>query len=143
VTSGAEANLDMTGTIVYQTDSGTVYGVVAGTIAAIGMFELGSYLIRAKATFAEGKIGYVNVNAVTAGPCTLYNWDDNETFQAASIPDTTGGTDMGKYGGLTVWQQVCVVNNLSSPTTSYINFTNQTTLSLTSVVGYLQILRLT
>lgn len=132
----------MTGSIVKQTDDGSVYAVGDHAIDTIDFLQIGSYLVRARFTFAESKTGYGMGSAVIGGPVTTYDYD-LVRFMPLSVPDTAGPTIMGKYGGQTIWEQLCVVNDLSAPAGAYLTFENLDGPSLISVVGQLQVFRLT
>lgn len=143
VATGTSVNGDMAGSIVEQTDDDqSVYAEGTGVITTIDFLRIGSYLVRARFTFPEGETGYGMGSAVIGGPVTTYDYDVVR-FMPLSVPDTAGPTIMGKYGGQIIWQQICVVNDLSAPAGAYLTFENLDGPSLIGVAGELQVFRLT
>lgn len=142
VAANSEATAAMTGSIVYQTDDGSVFAEGDHAIDTIDFLQVGTYLVRAVAEFDAGLTGYAMVDAVIGGPGVTYDYNVDQ-FQAMSLPDTVGGTDFGRYGGRVVWEQLCVVPDLSAPTGAYLHFNNNSSNSLAAVAGTLQVIRLT
>lgn len=138
----SEATAAMTGSIVYQTDDGSVFTVGDHAIDTIDFLQVGTYLVRAVAKFDDGLTGYAMVDAIIGGPGAVYDYNVDQ-FQAMSLPDADGGTDFGRYGGRVVWEQLCVVPDLSATTGAYLHFTNNSSNSLAAVAGQLQVIRLT
>lgn len=97
--------------IVHQTDDGSVFdsaNIFGNDV--IRILKLGTYLIRVRAIFPEGKTGYGMAYANIAGSFTGQSWDYNVVrFQPLSFPDTNAGTDMGAGGGATLWEQLLKV----------------------------------
>ena len=120
--------------IIYQTDNGSVFAAEPGTVNAIGFEQVGSYLVRAIATFPTGHSGSVLVGTVLGGDLTAYDYD---------VHDGTQGADSTR--GQAIWEQLCVVHSVSSPPTSYVTFTNNTSpgVTLVGVVLGLQMFRIT
>jgi hypothetical protein len=125
---GAFSSLD------FQTDSGDIYDIfTGGAYDSVEMLVVGTYLIRARATFARGKTGTVQVSAVIGGDVTTIDYDTR--------PGGTFYSDIGP--GEVIWEQLCVVNDLSVNAGAYLTFTQNTGGSLVSVGGHIQIFRLT
>ena len=123
------------GDIIYQTDGGSTYGIQSGSVSAVSMLQVGTYLIRAIATF-PGHAGTVLVDGVIAGDVNAYDYDVRD-----GVTSGTGGADATRAQA--IWEQLCVVNSLTTPATAYVTFTNNTASSLLGVVAGMQIFRLT
>lgn len=133
VTNGSSPVNASFSSINYQTDDGSVFGVHTGTVDAISMLVVGTYLIRARATFPAGRTGTVQLGAVIAGDVTTYDYDT-----------AVGGTNYSDIGpGEATWEQLCIVNDLTVPAGAYMNFTQTTGSSMVSCVGWIQIFRIT
>lgn len=134
VTDGSSPVNGEFSSINYQTDDGSIFAVdTSGAVDAIGMLVVGTYLIRARATFAAARTGNVQLSATIAGDVTTYDYD--------TAPGGTHYTDIGP--GEASWEQLCVVNDLSIPAAAYMTFTQTTGSSMVSCVGWIQIFRLT
>ncbi len=132
VAAGATAAPSMVGAISYQTDDGSVYAEGTATIHTVNMLQVGSYIVKATASFPPTAASNVSVSAVIGGSVTTYAYED--FAQPTHSPSD--------YGHVT-WAQLCVVNDLSSASGAYLTFTNNTPGPLNPVVGYLHIFRLT
>ncbi len=134
VTNGSSPVNGAFSSINYQTDDGSVYGVyTGGAVDSISMLQVGTYLIRAGATFPAGRTGTVQLGAVIGGDVTTYDYD-----VAVGVPNYT---DIGP--GSAWWEQLCVVNDLTAPSAAYMDFTQTTGSSMLGCVGYIQIFRMT
>lgn len=134
VTDGSSPVNGEFSSINYQTDDGSIFDVyTGGAVDSIEMLAVGSYLIRAGAVFPSGRTGNVQLGAVIGGDVTTYDYD--------VAPGGTFYTDISP--GSAWWEQLCVVNDLTIPAATYMNFTQTTGSSMIGCVGYLQIFRLT
>jgi hypothetical protein len=119
--------------ITYQTDDGSIFAVdTSGAIDAIGMLVVGTYLVRAIATFPGGLTGTVQLQGVIGGDVTTYDY-------STAVGGTTF-TDIGP--GVVYWEQLCVVNDLTAAAGAYISFAQNTGASRVCTGG-IQIFRLT
>lgn len=134
VTSGS-ADVDAGfSSLDYQTDDGQVYGIyTGGAIDVVEMKQVGSYLIRARATFPQNRTGNVQFSAVIGGDVTTYDYD--------TAPGGIHFTDIAPGEG--TWEQLCVVNDLSAHAGAYMTFTQTTGSSMVGVGAHLQIFRIT
>lgn len=134
VTDGSSPVNGEFSSINYQTDNGSVFGVyTGGSVDSIQMLQVGSYLVRARATFPQGRSGTVQVQAVIDGDVTQYDY--------SIAAGNTNYTDISP--GEAIEEFLCVVNDLAIPAAAYMSFTQTTGSSMTDCVGYIQIFRLT
>ncbi len=132
--TGSATNFPYTA-IDYQTDDGSVYAPLAGTVASIEIKQVGSYLVRSMFQFPGGVTGTAQVNANIAGDCTTYPHFDYSGVQTVSV---TNGA-----GAYIVWEQLVTVNDLTAPTGVYNVVQQQITGAARNVTAYLQIFRYT
>lgn len=120
--------------IVYQTDDGSVFGIdTSGTYDAVSMLQIGTYLVRAGATFPAGRTGTIQVGATIGGHVTTYDYDVRAG--TSSFADIATGSAW--------WEQLCIVNDLGAPAGAFVQFTQTTGSPAVSCVGFIQIFRLT
>lgn len=119
--------------IGHQTDDGSVFEAKTGTVNYIAMKQVGTYLVHVFGNYGEGHSGYGMASGDIAGPVTAYDYNVSRVY-----PLSWSGTG----GGLTVWEQLVVVNDLSS-TAGVFGQVWQSSGGSLSVDLTLQIIRLT
>jgi len=134
VTNGAAAVSAGFSAITYQTDDGSIFGVgTGGSYDTIDILVVGSYLVRIGVTFPQGRTGFVQIPGNIGGDLTAYDYDV-----------ATGGTNFTDIGPGWAWfEQLVVVNDLTSPSGVYVSFAQTTGSSMVGVTGFVQIFRLT
>jgi hypothetical protein len=133
VTNGSAAVNASFSTINFQTDDGSIFDVLTGTVDSIEMLVVGTYLIRARAQFPQNRTGTVQIEPVISGDLTQYAWDESVT--------TTHYTDIAT--GEATAEELVVVEDLAIPASAYLTFTQTTGSSMVGCTGWLQIFRLT
>lgn len=96
--------------IGYQTDDGSIYATATGAVNYISIKVAGTYLVHVFGNYGEGNSGYGMASANIAGDVVAYDYSVSRVY-----PLSWSGTG----GGLTVWEQLVVVNDLTIPAGAY------------------------